>query len=86
MAALDREEQIAGRRLIAGRDVEIDAELFADHVLGLADAGHAVERKAGRQRVHDDAAASEMMRGRSLQHAMNVVFGDFAAADDASSP
>ena len=39
MAALDGEDEIARRRLIAGRDMQIDAKLLADHVLGLANAG-----------------------------------------------
>ena len=81
MAALHREDEIARRSLIAGRDVKIDAQFFADHVFGIANASDAVERKAHRQRMHHHAAAMQRMSGGSLQHAVNVGLGHGAAAD-----
>jgi hypothetical protein len=81
MGALGREHEIARRRVVAGRNMQIDAELLADHVLGLANAGDAVEREAGRQRMQGDTAAMQMMRGGGFEHAMDVGGGDLAPAD-----
>ncbi len=80
VAALDGENEVAGRRGIAADDMHIGAELVADHPLGIADAADAVEREAGRQRVKDGTALAGHGGAGRLQHPMDVIVGDRLAA------
>ena len=56
MAALDHQHQIARRRDVGGHHMHVDAELARQHAARIADAAHAVERIADRQRMQHDAA------------------------------
>ncbi len=70
MAALDRQHDVARGRGLAGDDMHVDRELAADQPARIENAGHAVERIAGRQRVeHRFAGPQRMGRGMGEAHA-----------------
>ena len=77
MAALDGEQEIAERRGVGADDMQIGAQAFADHALGIADAGGAVERDsrwAGYAGWRGHACA--VCRLVASQHAMEIGLGD----------
>ena len=81
MAALDHQHQVARRRDVGGHHVHVDAEFARQHAARLADAAHAVERIADRQRMQHDAAGAHRMLAAGRQRAGDVAVGDAGAGD-----
>ena len=86
MAALDREHEVARRGSLGGDDVEIDAEALADHAAGSTMLALRVEREAGRQRVQDGAAGTQVVAARGVEDAVHVGRRRPAAADADRAP
>ena len=61
--------------------VHVDAELARQHAARLADAAHAVERIADRQRMQHDAAGAHRMIAAGGERAGDVAVGDAGAGD-----
>ena len=60
--------------------MKIDAELDADHALGIAHVLGPVEPEGGRKRVQDRSSALSVRGRRSLEDPLNVLVGDGLAA------
>ncbi len=56
--------------------MHVDAEAAAQHAARIADAGHAVERVADRQRMQHGAAGTRRMPAAGGQDARDVAVGD----------
>ncbi len=80
VAALDRQHQVARRGGVAGGDVHFGAEFVADHPLGVAYAGGAVEPEAGRRGVQHGAAGVGARRRSRFEDAMDFALADRLAA------
>ena len=60
--------------------MKIDAELDADHALGIAHALGRVEPEGGRKRMQDRSSGPSVRSRRSLQDPLNVLLADRLAA------
>jgi hypothetical protein len=79
--AVDAQFEIAQRRAVAGQHMHVDAELVADHAARIAHAALGVEREADRQRMDDLALGAQRLLGAGGQHALDVGFACFVAAE-----
>ncbi len=70
--AVDAEFQVAQRGGVAGQHMHVDAERVADHAARIAHAALAIEREAGRQRMHHLALGLQRLLGAGGEHALDV--------------
>ena len=83
MAAFDDQHEVARRRRIARGDMKVDAELGADHALGIAHVLGRVEPEGGRNRVQDRSSRLGVRASRSLEDPLHVLLADaFAVQRD----
>ena len=80
MASLDDQHEVARGGLVARGDVQVDAQLLADHAFGIEHVARGVERKGGRQRMQDGSSRMGVCRRRCLKNPVDVVLGHGLAA------